>query len=426
MEQTNGVQRSEEGAGEDAVIRRAVAYLCRNVGGFRQRPINERVAFLKDLGLSPTAASEVVDTYARLFEDSPYTPPDQETVPVRCPIPWLPSVLTPVFYGQQDFDVFKDPPAQGVLAAGLPGASDEVFDPTHGAPVRLRIFYPTIEGSVTNAGILQPCGRYPLVVFLHGQCGPIGQDYRQWRYLPQVLAHSGYVVVVPDLGTFGFSDSTPGATRIEKVLAWMRQRWPQREYLAPSPATAIVGHSYGALLGGQLAVRLPVAAFVSLSGDWHEFPNAPVQLSAFNLPVLFAWGTGVGGIRDALEPALFDLVPAPKHKIEFEGAGHYDYFPRPKVLCPGQGDPGPCGLVEQLAGDLTALFLSRYLPPFGRALPIPASLRPEPIDLTVQQEFYTGGHLVGLKQIGADPQCSVTHSWVSEAGDSGSVTLSGT
>ena len=63
----------------------------------------------------------------------------------QCPLSWRPTVLTPVFYGMQD------------------------FGPSSGAPGPLRVFYPTLEGTVDEAPLLRDCGRYPLIVLLHGQ-----------------------------------------------------------------------------------------------------------------------------------------------------------------------------------------------------------------------------------------------------------------
>jgi hypothetical protein len=54
---------------------------------------------------------------------------------------------------------------------------------------------------------------------------------------------------------------------------------------------------------------------------------------------------------------------------------------------------------------------------------IPHSLLPPPLDLTPQQEFFVGGHLDGLSQIGSSSVCSVTHTWRLPPFGGGSVTL---
>lgn len=121
-------------------------------------------------------------------------------------------MLTPVFYGIQD------------------------FDPRSGAPGPLRVFYPTIDGAVYDALLLRNCGRYPLVVFLHGHCPQAMEHYRAWVHLPVQLARSGYVIVVPQLpgisaGPPPFAEVSTDLTLVEKVLAWVRQEWAYRDQL---------------------------------------------------------------------------------------------------------------------------------------------------------------------------------------------------
>jgi Chlorophyllase enzyme len=188
-----------------------------------------------------------------------------------CPIAWGPTVLTPVFYGIQD------------------------FDPRGGAPGPLRVFYPTIDGAVHEAPLLRNCGRYPLVVFLHGHCPQAMEYYRAWVHLPAQLARSGYVVVVPQLpgisaGTPPFTEASTDLTLVENVLAWVRREWAHRDQLMLPPATGIVGHSYGALLGGRLATSIAASAFVSLSGGWTEWSGPlPRPLGALHVPALLTW-----------------------------------------------------------------------------------------------------------------------------------------
>jgi hypothetical protein len=124
-----------------------------------------------------------------------------------CDISWQASVLAPVFYGIQDF-----------------GSGEE------GAPVALRAFYPSIEGFVFDAPFLVGCGRYPLVVFLHGNCNE-ANHYLKWYDLPAQLARSGYVVVVPELQSIasgGYPWDDAGLPEAENVLTWMRSRWEHR------------------------------------------------------------------------------------------------------------------------------------------------------------------------------------------------------
>jgi hypothetical protein len=70
----------------------------------------------------------------------------QKVLRPRCPIPWRPNVLAPVFYGTRD------------------------VGPADGAPATARVYVPSLDGSPDGAPVLRDCGRYPLIVFAHGNC----------------------------------------------------------------------------------------------------------------------------------------------------------------------------------------------------------------------------------------------------------------
>src|SRR5215471_11325828 len=97
-----------------------------------------------------------------------------------CPIGWQPGALTPVFYGYRD------------------------YDQTQGAPGKVRVWYPSLDGSPQDADVLQGCGRYPVILFAHGECDGDVDHYLKWDLLPAQLARAGNVVAVPQLalGTF--------------------------------------------------------------------------------------------------------------------------------------------------------------------------------------------------------------------------------
>jgi hypothetical protein len=102
------------------------------------------------------------DAYLKAF--APLAPPD------TCPIGWQPNALEPVFYGVRDYS-----------------AAD-------GAPANLRVFFPSLDGAAHAAPILDGCGRYPLVLFVHGDChenNPNVYHYLQWFYPQAQLARSG-------------------------------------------------------------------------------------------------------------------------------------------------------------------------------------------------------------------------------------------
>ena len=116
------------------------------------------------------------DTIRRLLgnlvgrvDDLPLQPPPP---PAVCPISWQPSVTAPVFYGIRDYA----PPsfALSSTAARLFGWPPGTF----------RVFYPSIDGSPPDAAMLEPCGRYPLIAFLHGHCRPDDPlNYTKWYEL---------------------------------------------------------------------------------------------------------------------------------------------------------------------------------------------------------------------------------------------------
>jgi pimeloyl-ACP methyl ester carboxylesterase len=328
-----------------------------------------------------------------------------------CELGWQPSVLAPVFYGFSDLGT----------ADGLPG--------------RVRVFFPSTDGSPQDAEILDGCGHYPLVALLHGQCGE-ADHYRAWDLVPAQLARSGYVVVVPELSSqppFG-EGANPDVARVEQVLLWMRASWAHASVLMPRPLTAVVGHSWGALLAAVVAARLQaagsVSAYASLSGGWLEWPPSPPRpLASLDMATMFMWGTGSSDLFSVLEGAAASIWDEPRgasHKIVFLDGEHWDYLRESATTCGFWR--GPCTLMRSLAADFLTTFLSHYMAPERWTLlnvTIPHSLLPPPLDLTPQQEFFAGGHLQGLAQIASSAGCSVTHTWRLPPLGGGSVTLSG-
>ena len=310
---------------------------------------------------------------------------------------WQPDIFAPVFYGWQD------------------------LGPEHGAPSEVRVWYPSLEGNPQDAPVLSPPkGLYPLVLLLHGQCREghnLRQDHhKDWFWLPAQLARCGYTVAVPDLGSLSYPWADERAmTLVQTMMQWMRIGWTQRNHLMAVPATAIVGHSYGALLGARIAALVPtrVSAYVSLAGPWTEWPsrNGPRPLRTLTVPSLFCWGD-----EDMLGDlsSLWDEVVAPKHRIVLKGIGHFDHLRSTgSTLRCGNDQPGSCDLGEALTADFTAIFLSKYIPPENSDIPpgyIPDNLQLPREPLTPRQHFYAGKHLNGLNSL-PSPQCGVTHSW---------------
>jgi hypothetical protein len=73
-----------------------------------------------------------------------------------------------------------------------------------------------------------------------------------------------------------------------------------------------------------------------------------------------------------------------------------------------------------VAGDLLAGFLARYLPPSEAqeaGASIPLSLVPPEIDLTFEQQFYAGAHLLGLKALPFAEGCRVVSAFATASGE---------
>jgi pimeloyl-ACP methyl ester carboxylesterase len=317
--------------------------------------------------------------------------------PEECtpPISWIPSVLAPVFYGYQDLEVPR---------SGLPAT-------------RMRVFYPSLEGSPLDAPMVTCLGRYPLVLFLHGQCSDLSvQDHERWFRLPAALARSGFVVAVPDLGWQSgqapWSNPNPQVDTALAVIDWMHTSFSGRQWLGGTSTLGLAGHSFGALLATRLAVDIPSSALVSIGGLWAEWPVTPPRpIPSLTVPSMFMYGTND---TFANQPTLLAQAPSPTHRVSFEGGDHWDHLDANNVTCDTPN--GPCPLVDELTADLTVMFLSRVL----RVPSIPESLEPPFFALSGEQMFYAGNHLTSfaaLPQLG----CNVTIEW--SLPGTGSVTL---
>jgi pimeloyl-ACP methyl ester carboxylesterase len=284
------------------------------------------------------------------------------------------------------------------------------------------VFFPSLDGAVFEAPILEGCGRYPLILFAHGHCDET-EHYRKWFFLPAQLARSGYVVVAPEMPGIGIHPSTedhPALARLAEVVEWMRAGWVHRDLLLPPPATGVAGHSYGAMVGARFAAANPVSAYASIAGVWEDWPGGRRPIQDLAVPMFFCWGSD--DLFTTIGDALWTALARPKHRALFEGARHWDYLPAGATSC--ENGRGPCTLTATLAADLVAMFFSRYLPPeHWPALgdEIPLSLIPPGLVLTTEQAFFAGGHLTGFSVLGSRPGCSVTSTW-STAGDTGTTT----
>jgi pimeloyl-ACP methyl ester carboxylesterase len=330
--------------------------------------------------------------------------PAPQPPPAVCPITWRPSALTPVFYGIRDY------------AAGISGA-----------PTACRVFFPSLDGAPATAPLLDGCGKYPLIVFVHGQCATNSDHYKLWQLSPAGLARSGYVVVVPDvpdISAGGYPWDSPSAAlqTVTDVLTWMRNGWPHASCLRPPPHTGVVGHSYGGLVGARLAAdpSAAVSAYASLSAVWHAWPQSPASpLTALTMPKLLIRGTGISEVSTGYSWAQ---VSMPKHSVSFDNAEHWDYVAAGQAPC--ENDRGPCGLVKVRTMDLLVTFFGKYLPPehapqLGAS--IPSSLIANPLSLNTEQQFFAGGHLTSMSS--STSGCAFTTRW-ERPGDSNTLTRS--
>ena len=335
--------------------------------------------------LSLTACGELIEGLAESCPDDP-----SESGGVD----WPPDIVRPVFYGYED------------------------LTETDGAPVPLRIWYPTYEGFLPGPPLLKLCvTRWPLVLFLHGQLtASTGSECHdpvyntRWESLPRTLAKSGYVVLVPlwDAGLVQDEDAAIVGQSLA-LLDWARNDWVNAEWVDQRPeAVATAGHSYGAVAAAFVArARSPISAYVGFGGVWTELSDPRSLLTGLGAPAFFMWVAGEGS-EDLDNGGLWEAVPGPKAAGEYDGE-HFDYI-RDNPVCDELR--GPCPHIERASGDLAALFIARYMRNPTALARVSVTLEPPPAELTPRQEFFRGtGHLSGLTAIRDDPSCHVELRW---------------
>ncbi|MBV1855912.1 alpha/beta hydrolase [Catellatospora tritici] len=311
-------------------------------------------------------------------------------------ITWNPDIGRPVFWGVQD------------LTAAV-----------HGTPRDMRVYYPSYDGATANAPMLKLClTGWPLVLLLHGQppAGvPLTGYHAKWERFAAVLARCGYVVAVPSHpALLSQNGEDPALTDAANYLAWVRNQWDHRRWVShQADSTAVVGHSYGGLLGARVMAANPAfGAFVSLGAPYAEINDRMAVLTSIGRPSFFAWateGNSLGQIFEDLDGPthIWDNLPQPRYAAVYEGE-HFDYL-RPQDV--GSDLRGPCPLVGGAMADLVALFLATHVPvPLGRTR-VPVELTPPKVELTPQQEFFAGAHLQGVAQFQATPGCRLDLRW---------------
>lgn len=310
------------------------------------------------------------------------------------PISWLPNALAPVFWGYED-------------RSGT------------GSPTPMRILFPTIDGSTQNASVLQIEHQYPLIVLCHGNCPGDPNHYLDWAQdvIAIQLARAGCVVLVPHLTGISSGNSPVNSDNdlelVQSVISWMRSQWSHADVIASEPNTAILGHSWGALLAGRLVSAGGFHAYASMSGEWSDwFNDLGDVLSTITVPGLYIWGSGLD-VAPLADPQWSEVIHKPRHKAIVDKMDHFDYLPAGVTPC--EAKRGPCPHYRFMMADVLTMFIAKYAPP--PTLPdlpskIPFTLVPPSLQLTAEQEYYAGGYLNGFNAVGGDPpECQVTLSY---------------
>jgi hypothetical protein len=393
---------SDEMTAPERAALKAVASLIDRFPGFVCFSDFDQVVIYRQLGLSPHQIAYI----GSLFKlggvrDHVDLGDGVLAAPEHCPISWRPTVLMPVFWGRQ------------------------IFESDNCLPALTRVYYPSIDGAVQNAPMLELCGKFPLILFLHGHCQAEDNHVYRWERTLAQLARSGFVVAAPHLPIAAGPQQQQAFDMALGVLRWMRRHWTGRSVLLPE--TGVCGHSYGAMMACRVATTEPVSAFASMSARWHEWPTygpMPIPLFELGVPSVHMWGTE-GLFSDAISDEDFGAITPPRHKIVLEGGEHWLYLQGQTGGCAPSA--GGCHLLGAVAGDLLAGFFARYLPPSELAeagAVIPLSLVPPEIDLSFEQEFFAGAHLMGLKGLPYSEGCRIVSAWATEGG-SGETTLTG-
>lgn len=218
-----------------------------------------------------------------------------------------------------------DPSGPGRWPVGT--ATVDLVDAGRARVIRTEIWYPS-RAPGRNTPFAR--GRYPLIVFAHGNCGT--RD--NYEYLTTHLAAHGFVVAAPDIAGYVERDCTPnpaGTPRLDdpwQDLSYVRAAFRDRA----SPVGA-----FRALLRGQ---RTGVGGH-SLGGVWAQ--NALLADKHFAVAALLATlpieeklrfpaprrtTLVVGGTGDELLPydafsvPLFESLPAPTYLVKVVDGTH--------------------------------------------------------------------------------------------------------
>jgi len=328
-------------------------------------------------------------------------PPGPDCDPVSVSgVDWIPDVAHPVAWGEEHLT-----------------AAD-------GAPRPMSLYYPSPR-FIPPRPMLRSClGRWPVVLFLHGQLPggltPTARDnyHRAWWRVPVALARSGYVVVVPRHNAAMPTSETAPSVVAEAMsnVDFVRTQWSEAKWVAQS-STAVVGHSFGALIAAHVAAAHPeIGAFASLGGGFHQLDSPQALLGSIAAPSFFMFSSDGG---EKFEPFLqferIDGDPNParnlwsglgqdKYAAVYDGA-HFDYLESAQS---GTAPRSGCPLIGGVAADLMALFIASNLQSLTR---VPVDLRKPTPQLTPAQEALAIQHLTSVDRISQAPGCRVDLKW---------------
>lgn len=315
---------------------------------------------------------------------------------------WIPDVAHPVAWGEEHLTT------------------------ADGAPRTLSVYYPSPR-FIPPRPMLRSCiGRWPVVLFLHGQ-PPEGLSpqasanyHRAWFRVPVGLARSGYVVVVPrhDALLPGADNSPALVTLAMRDIEWVRTEWHEAKWVAQNlRSTAVAGHSFGALLAARVAAAHPeITAFVSLGGGFLQLNDPGPLLRSIAVPSFFMFSAD-GGERfepflqferidnnPAASNNLWPTLTQSKYAVTYDGA-HFDYLD-PEMS--GTAPHGGCSLIGGVAADLTALFIASTVQSLTA---VPVDLKKPTPPLTDAQQALAIQHLTSVDRIGNVPPCRVDVKW---------------
>ncbi len=317
-------------------------------------------------------------------------------------VDWIPDVAHPVAWGEEHLTT------------------------ADGAPRTLSIYYPSPRFLPPRPMLRSCLGRWPVVLFLHGQL-PAGLSpaarasyHRAWWRVPVGLARSGYVVVVPRHSAILPQPQVAPAMVAEAMrdVDWVRTQWHEGAWAAQGiRSTAVAGHSFGALLAARIAAAHPeISAFVSLGGGFHQLDDPRDLLRSIAAPSFFMFSTD-GGQR--FEPFLkferIDNDPNPKNNLwpeltqnkyaaSYDGA-HFDYL-EPNMS--GDAPRGGCSLIGGVAADLATLFVASNVQSLTQ---VPVDLQKPTPALTDAQQALAIQHLTSVDRISQEPPCRVDLKW---------------